>query len=343
MNEKIELKKPSKQIKDIDSLKRVLEVRAFNRFNSLFKNISNDVSNLLKSTLEIDYNEIAKNYEPDFIYNLRQTYRDTIKRFGFSLRKDLEKKYNLNLHLEYSILALSKENTAEFKQDEQDIINRDFILKATTYINNQSESQAIKITRTNVKEIGKFVDNAIADYNLELSQIRTEKEENNTLLNRITFGILIGLYSREDKKKEINATNREISKLSKREDNLVNNKNKIVADKFKDDFTKRGSTRSKMIGEYEVGATESYIRYTEASILNQNIRNIFKNWDATLDSRTREAHVIADGNYHYSPIPADDFFDVGGEPLLYARDSNGSPENIINCRCVNLYSTKQEF
>lgn len=55
-----------------------------------------------------------------------------------------------------------------------------------------------------------------------------------------------------------------------------------------------------------------------------------KEWLAAVDERTRPAHVGA--NHQVVPTPAP--FDVGGESLQYPGDPSGSPENIINCRCV---------
>lgn len=56
---------------------------------------------------------------------------------------------------------------------------------------------------------------------------------------------------------------------------------------------------------------------------------IGKTWISAQDSDTREAHSSADGQ----TVKTDDKFIVGGEKLKYPGDRNGSPENIINCRC----------
>lgn len=57
---------------------------------------------------------------------------------------------------------------------------------------------------------------------------------------------------------------------------------------------------------------------------------ITKIWVATHDSRTREEHAEADGQ----EVGVDDYFDVGGEELMYPADRNGSDWNIYNCRCT---------
>jgi len=55
-----------------------------------------------------------------------------------------------------------------------------------------------------------------------------------------------------------------------------------------------------------------------------------KEWLATQDPpRSREEHDAIDGMV----VGLDEAFDVGGESLEFPGDPNGSPENIINCRC----------
>lgn len=56
-------------------------------------------------------------------------------------------------------------------------------------------------------------------------------------------------------------------------------------------------------------------------------------WLATRDLRVRDAHAIADGQCQ----PAGQPFFVGGEPLMHPHDPNGSPGNVINCRCTEVF------
>ena len=56
-----------------------------------------------------------------------------------------------------------------------------------------------------------------------------------------------------------------------------------------------------------------------------------KQWDATLDGRTRAAHRMADGQIR----EWDEDFDVDGEKLK-APGIGGSARNVINCRCCLL-------
>lgn len=59
---------------------------------------------------------------------------------------------------------------------------------------------------------------------------------------------------------------------------------------------------------------------------------MLKEWVATSDDRTRDAHAAADGQR----VPLDEPFIVGGEKLMYPGDFSlgASPSNTINCRCT---------
>lgn len=59
--------------------------------------------------------------------------------------------------------------------------------------------------------------------------------------------------------------------------------------------------------------------------------DILKQWDATLDSRTRPAHREADGQI----VEWDDYFTVDGEKME-APSVGGSAKNVVNCRCQLL-------
>lgn len=63
--------------------------------------------------------------------------------------------------------------------------------------------------------------------------------------------------------------------------------------------------------------------------------DVVKQWDATLDSRTRPDHRAADGQIR----ELDDKFKVGGESLE-APGIGGSARNVVNCRCCLLQRAK---
>lgn len=57
-----------------------------------------------------------------------------------------------------------------------------------------------------------------------------------------------------------------------------------------------------------------------------------KEWLATMDGRTRDAHALASGQV----VGIDERFEVGGQMLAYPGDPAGSAENVTNCRCTVL-------
>ena len=61
---------------------------------------------------------------------------------------------------------------------------------------------------------------------------------------------------------------------------------------------------------------------------------MWKIWVAARDTRTRAAHRAANGQKRLLTEP----FDVGGEKLMNPGDPRGSPANVIQCRCVLVYS-----
>ncbi len=63
--------------------------------------------------------------------------------------------------------------------------------------------------------------------------------------------------------------------------------------------------------------------------------DVVKQWDATLDGRTRDEHRVVDGQIRELDEP----FDVGGEKMD-APGVGGSARNVCNCRCCLLQRAK---
>lgn len=59
--------------------------------------------------------------------------------------------------------------------------------------------------------------------------------------------------------------------------------------------------------------------------------NLKKEWIATIDARTRDSHLAANGQ----TALMNGLFEVGGEKLSHPGDSSGSAKNVINCRCTS--------
>ncbi len=64
-------------------------------------------------------------------------------------------------------------------------------------------------------------------------------------------------------------------------------------------------------------------------------RLVRKVWQTVGDERVRVAHRDAEGQ----SVPVDEAFEVGGERLMYPRDTalGATPGNVINCRCSVWY------
>jgi hypothetical protein len=71
---------------------------------------------------------------------------------------------------------------------------------------------------------------------------------------------------------------------------------------------------------------------------------LMKQWISVLGDSTRNGHSSAHGTVVdlYDENGGDGVFEVGGEFLRFAGDPNGRPDNIINCRCTQVFLTKEE-
>lgn len=87
--------------------------------------------------------------------------------------------------------------------------------------------------------------------------------------------------------------------------------------------------RADTVGRTETQAAYNGGDYEGARALGDD-GPVEKFWMAALDNRTREDHADADGQ----TVKFDDPFIVGGEQMQYPLDPSGSPEQVVNCRCV---------
>lgn len=106
----------------------------------------------------------------------------------------------------------------------------------------------------------------------------------------------------------------------------------------------RSEISSKMRSR-RIARTELHTASMEASQLsmeNAPIEIKIKEWSTAGDHRVRTVnkynpwdHTLADAE----KVLLDKPYVRTGEKLMYPGDPNGSPGNIINCRCVSLYET----
>lgn len=89
-----------------------------------------------------------------------------------------------------------------------------------------------------------------------------------------------------------------------------------------------------------IARTEGHRIQNEAALDGQHVAkkkgaDIVKQWDSTLDGRTRDEHRECDGQIREIDEP----FDVGGEKMQ-APGVGGSAKNVCNCRCCLLQRAK---
>ncbi len=95
--------------------------------------------------------------------------------------------------------------------------------------------------------------------------------------------------------------------------------------------------RAEVIARTEVHAA-SNAASTEAAKAT-GIPNLRKEWIFTEDKRTRPEHRLSQDD---SVVGIDEKFDVAGEALDAPGDPDGSPGNIINCRCSVAFLSEGE-
>ena len=144
----------------------------------------------------------------------------------------------------------------------------------------------------------------------------------------------------------LNTTNREVaSEISNTITQLV------VDDRPIDKMAIAGAT--KLALDNKVNGRSTIITTSEVQTIAEDTKSIEENtlsrnsvilggialavmlkdvWIANLDEKTRIAHIMANGQEKN----INDSFIVDGEYLEYPGDPNGSPGNVINCRCSKV-------
>ena len=94
--------------------------------------------------------------------------------------------------------------------------------------------------------------------------------------------------------------------------------------------------RSATIARTETHNAASYANQQTAQ--SMNIPDQQKQWVTTQDPRSRSTHLQANGQV----VPLDEDFIVGGKPMKYPGDPRGGAGNVINCRCVLIYTSPED-
>lgn len=96
-----------------------------------------------------------------------------------------------------------------------------------------------------------------------------------------------------------------------------------------DNTTKEGVNSSYRICRTEMGRVSQEAKYNSMVKAKENGADIVKQWDSTMDGKTRESHAKIDGEVK----ELDENFSNG---LMFPGDPTGGAAEVINCRCVML-------
>lgn len=89
--------------------------------------------------------------------------------------------------------------------------------------------------------------------------------------------------------------------------------------------------RAIIVGENEANSVLNYSELQDAIEAGYE----FKTWRTELDNRVRDSHKEKEG----VTLPIDEYFQFDDCEMLFPHDSeNGTPEQLVNCRCTCKYS-----
>ena len=115
-------------------------------------------------------------------------------------------------------------------------------------------------------------------------------------------------------------------------DSVAEGLGEAAAAKALRDYAKISRERSRTIARTEVHNAAMYAaQETARDYAAQTGLKIYKEWDPTMDSRTRPDHAEM---AFAKARPMDEDFNVGGYPMSRPGDPRGGAGNVINCRCV---------
>jgi SPP1 gp7 family putative phage head morphogenesis protein len=217
---------------------------------------------------------------------------------------------------------------------------------------NEGKSIICKATKLSKLDIDKilfdlrFWDTQFKQYYKKLIPTIMKSEANQ--LRKETNGIVNWNYTNENLKQFIKQRNKVLSEITVTTFDKVKTKlYKIIEEGKLDNLTtvELAAEIRKEIGvaiEARGGNIETIARTEVTSIQTYARVAAFEEsdiewveWSAAEDDKTRESHII---NGKSAPVKLGEEFPAGG--LRYPHDPNGSPEEVINCRCVLIASEK---
>tara|TARA_R110000787_G_scaffold118452_2_gene229295 strand:- start:128 stop:1123 length:996 start_codon:yes stop_codon:yes gene_type:complete len=318
----------------IDEEKTQLEASVIPKIKRVFRDMALDAEIFYKTSGFIP-EDLALNYYPEFLKEVRDAMRKSIRRFGFSLRSEVEAKHGLFFDAETKKQFISLEYKQKIKVIDENLdpkleeVNNSFLRASTLFIANESERAVNFITETNAKEL------TLAAQQEEILFANTQAKLQQEI-NKLQFREATAVSSDQV------AITRQIESAKRQLAASNANAEAIVAKNIRANLLDRSVARSDLIASQNVGVTEAWARQTEAELLQEASLvsesgltvTVIKTWQSILDSKTRATHVEAD----LQQVPVDQPFIVGGEQLMFPRAPGGSAKNTINCRCVSVQS-----
>jgi uncharacterized protein with gpF-like domain len=94
--------------------------------------------------------------------------------------------------------------------------------------------------------------------------------------------------------------------------------------------------RASTISRTETHTASSFAIQIQAEQFNEP--QMIKRWISNSDERTRPSHLFANGQ----EVNIDDDFIVGGKKMRYTGDPKGGASEVVNCRCVIVYTEEED-
>jgi len=237
----------------INELKLPLEAKLTNKIYKVLKNQAEDVE---KFYLTVD--DIAINYKPEIIKEIRDGMRMAIATFGYAMRAEIEKDLDI-----------------KFKSiDDLEEANKQLELDFALFIANESENQANLITASSNNEIKEVV--------ARQTQIKAEE---------------ISVLIREQNELLASGGNKKrIATIEKIVRNAKNDIAKNIKINLLDNAVSRSRLiGEQVIGITEGFARNQESNQVNNIDTAKGKITINKTWIAILDLKTRPSHVVADG------------------------------------------------
>ncbi len=112
-----------------------------------------------------------------------------------------------------------------------------------------------------------------------------------------------------------------------------------IAQQVANKFLPISRNRAALIARTETHNAASFANHRYHKTVESELGvKMLKKWVATNDARTRSTHAAANGQ----TVDMNENFIVGGAEMEYAGDAKGGARNVINCRCIIIYSDEQD-